>query len=231
MKRIAIVDDNRNLLTTMEIFLGEAGYEISVFTDPIAALRSFQHQAPDLVVLDLVMPRMDGMEVLRRIRQKSDIPVIILTSMDRLVEEELGLKLGADDFVRKPSSPSVLLERIRAVLRRLDPSPQTGEEDSERVVVCGDLVMDRARHSCTWKDKSVRLTVTEFLILRTLALRPGHVKTREQLMESAYSDNVYIDDRTIDSHIKRIRKKLRAVDSSFAAIRTLYGIGYSYGES
>ena len=229
---IALVDDDRNILASVQIALEAEGFRVRSYSDGAAALAGLMREPPDLAVLDIKMPRMDGMEVLRRLRQESALPVIFLTSRDDEVDEVLGLKLGADDYIRKPFSQRLLIERIRAVLRRAE---ARGGDDSggprEPVMVRGDLVLDPVRHMCTWKGHEVVLTVTEFLILKALAQRPGHVKNRDQLMDAAYDDQVYVDDRTIDSHIKRLRKKFKLVDGDFGAIETLYGVGYRYGDA
>jgi two-component system response regulator ChvI len=183
-------------------------------------------------VFDIKMPRMDGMDLLQRVRQKTNMPVIFLTSKDDEIDEVLGLRMGADDYVKKPFSQRLLVERIRALLRRQDAIEGVAMPDTEenKVMVRGNLSMDPLRHAVTWKGKDVSLTVTEFLLLQALAQRPGFVKSRDQLMDVAYDDQVYVDDRTIDSHIKRLRKKMRMVDDEFSAIETLYGIGYRYNE-
>ncbi|GIX12091.1 MAG: DNA-binding response regulator [Paracoccaceae bacterium] len=232
MTTIALVDDDRNILTSVQILLESEGFEVRTYTDGATALAALGQTPPDMAVLDIKMPRMDGMELLRRLRQKTDMPVIFLTSKDDEVDEMLGLRMGADDYIRKPFSQRLLVERIRAVLRRreaADPARERGE--AEKVLERGHLVMDPLRHSVTWKGKPVQLTLTEFLILQALAQRPGFVKSRDQLMDAAYDNQVYVDDRTIDSHIKRVRKKFREVDPEFAAIETLYGVGYRYKES
>ncbi len=228
MPTIALVDDDRNLLTSVSIALEAEGFKVRTYENGAEALRGFAAQPADLVVLDIKMPRMDGMETLSRLRRTSNVPVIFLTSKDDEIDEVLGLKMGADDYIRKPFSQRLLVERIRAVLRRVELADGGGEPD--KAVVRGDLVLDPARHMCTWKGRQVTLTVTEFLILLSLASRPGHVKSRDQLMDAAYDDNVYVDDRTIDSHIKRLRKKFRDLDPEFANIETLYGVGYRYRE-
>lgn len=230
MPTIALVDDDRNILTSVAIALEAEGYRIMTYTDGASALDGFRTSPPDLAVLDIKMPRMDGMETLRRLRQKSDLPVIFLTSKDEEIDEVLGLRMGADDFIRKPFSQRLLLERIRAVLRRSDNGGVKTEGQAERIVR-GELVLDPSRHQCTWKGKEVHLTVTEFLLLKSLAERPGHVKNRDQLMDAAYGETIYVDDRTIDSHIKRVRRKFREVDQEFEQIETLYGIGYRYRDS
>ena len=182
------------------------------------------------MVLDIKMPRMDGMELLQKLRQTSKIPVIFLTSKDDEVDEVLGLRMGADDYIKKPFSQRLLLERIRTLLRRHDINEHTSEKD-ETTIKRGHLMLDPDRHRCTWSGREVVLTVTEFLLIKALAQRPGHVKTRDQLMDAAYGETIYVDDRTIDSHIKRVRAKFRQVDTMFAQIETLYGVGYRYSES
>jgi len=232
MATIALVDDDRNILTSVSIVLESEGYKVRTFTDGATALEGMRTEPTDLAILDIKMPRMDGMELLRRLRQQSEMPVIFLTSKDEEIDELFGLKMGADDFIRKPFSQRLLVERVRAVLRRASPRSATPLRDEEaRVLERGHLRMDPERHTCTWKGEPVTLTVTEFLILRALAQRPGVVKSRNALMDAAYDDQVYVDDRTIDSHIKRLRKKFKAVDSSFDVIETLYGVGYRFKES
>ncbi|RJF89079.1 DNA-binding response regulator [Oleomonas cavernae] len=229
--KIALVDDDRNILTSVSIALEAEGYAVETFTDGAAALTAFGRSAPDLAVLDIKMPRMDGMEVLRRLRQASSLPVIFLTSKDDELDEVLGLRMGADDYIRKPFSQRLLIERIKALLRRAEAVTEGDEARPEPLMVRGRLTLDPLRHACTWGDQQVTLTVTEFLILQALAQRPGHVKSRDQLMDAAYDDQVYVDDRTIDSHIKRLRKKFKSVDADFGSIETLYGIGYKFDES
>ncbi len=228
---IALVDDDRNILTSVSMTLEQEGYAVRTYTDGESALQGLMSKPADLAVLDVKMPRMDGMELLQRLRARSAMPVIFLTSKDEEVDEVMGLRLGADDYITKPFSQRLLLERIRALLRR---NEATRAEASGNVpgglLVRGDLVLDETKHSCTWKGKPVQLTVTEFLLVKTLALRPGLVKNRDQLIDAAYGENIYVDDRTIDSHVKRVRKKFRATDDDFAQIETLYGIGYRYKE-
>jgi two-component system response regulator ChvI len=233
MARIALVDDDRNILTSVSMVLEAEGYDVQTYNDGAAALSALSDEEPDLAVFDIKMPRMDGMELLRRLRQKSDLPVIFLTSKDDEIDEVLGLRMGADDYMRKPFSQRLLVERIRAILRRKEAlaSEDTAEEDDDVILKRGSLTMDKLRHTVLWKGMGVTLTVTEFLILESLANRPGFVKSRDQLMDVAYDDQVYVDDRTIDSHIKRVRKKFRAVDDEFSSIETLYGIGYRYTEA
>ncbi len=237
---IALVDDDRNILTSVSIALQAEGFAVRLYSDGDTALKALTENPPDLAVLDIKMPRMDGMEVLRRLRDKSELPVIFLTSKDTEIDEALGLAMGADDYIGKPFSQRLLIERIRAVLRRAAnrralPDAAPGEPIAEPITR-GRLNMDPARHRVTWsggegRSGDVALTVTEFMILETLAARPGFVKSREQLMDAAYSDDVYVDDRTIDSHIKRLRKKFRAVDHQFKGIETLYGVGYRFNEA
>ncbi len=232
MHKIALVDDDRNILTSVAMTLEAEGFEVETYNDGQAALDVFNKKMPDLAVLDIKMPRMDGMDLLQRIRQKSAMPVIFLTSKDDEIDEVLGLRMGADDYVKKPFSQRLLVERIRALLRRQEARAGVvpEETDDNKVMARGQLTMDPLRHAVTWKGKDVALTVTEFLLLQALAQRPGFVKSRDQLMDVAYDDQVYVDDRTNDSHIKRLRKKMRQVDEEFSAIETLYGIGYRYNE-
>jgi two-component system, OmpR family, response regulator ChvI len=233
MATIALVDDDRNILTSVSMALEAEGFDVRTYSDGATALTALSQSAPDLAVLDIKMPRMDGMELLRRLRQKSDMPVIFLTSKDEEIDEVIGLRMGADDYVRKPFSQRLLVERIRAVLRRREPvgEGQAERAESEKVLRRGKLEMDPLRHATLWEGRPVTLTVTEFLILHALAVRPGFVKSRDQLMDAAYDDRVYVDDRTIDSHIKRIRKKFREVTDEFNSIETLYGVGYRYREA
>ncbi|MBS8262293.1 DNA-binding response regulator [Roseibium polysiphoniae] len=231
MPTIALVDDDRNILTSVSIALESEGYRVQTYTDGTSALDGLQSDPPELAIFDIKMPRMDGMELLRRLRQTSDIPVIFLTSKDDEIDELFGLKMGADDFIRKPFSQRLLVERVRAVLRRAQPKDASApREDADKLLERGQLLMDQERHTCTWNNKPVTLTVTEFLILSALAHRPGVVKSRNALMDAAYDDQVYVDDRTIDSHIKRLRKKFKVVDDDFDMIETLYGVGYRFRE-
>ena len=231
---IALVDDDRNILTSVSIALQTEGFLTRVYSDGESALKALIENPPDLAVLDIKMPKMDGLELLRRLREKSAIPVIFLTSKDDELDEALGLAMGADDYIAKPFSQRLLIARIRAILRRTEPSAPAveGAEPVEpaQPLVRGRLAMDPARHRVTWAGTNVTLTVTEFLILETLAQRPGIVKTRNQLMDAAYQDDIYVDDRTIDSHIKRVRRKFRQVDPEFDAIETLYGAGYRFSD-
>jgi two-component system, OmpR family, response regulator ChvI len=235
MPKIALVDDDRNILTSVAMTLEAEGYSVATYTDGASGLDGLTSDQPDLAILDIKMPRMDGMELLRRLRQKSDVPVIFLTSRDDEIDELFGLKMGADDFITKPFSQRLLVERVKAILRRSNAreavaSNGTDQTDAKTVLERGSLVMDQERHTCTWNGGRVTLTVTEFLILFSLAQRPGVVKSRNALMDAAYDDQVYVDDRTIDSHIKRLRKKFKVVDDSFDMIETLYGVGYRFRE-
>jgi two-component system response regulator ChvI len=230
---IALVDDDRNILTSVSIALQAEGFLTRVYSDGETALKALIENPPDLAIFDIKMPRMDGLELLRRLREKSMVPVIFLTSKDDELDEALGLAMGADDYISKPFSQRLLIARIRAILRRaeLAQAGAAGEEESAAgALVRGRLAMDTARHRVTWNGENVTLTVTEFLILETLAQRPGIVKTRNQLMDAAYHDDIYVDDRTIDSHIKRVRRKFRQIDPEFDAIETLYGAGYRFSE-
>ncbi len=232
MSRIALVDDDRNILTSVSMTLEAEGFEVETYNDGQSALDAFTRRLPDMAVLDIKMPRMDGMDLLQRLRLKTAMPVIFLTSRDDEIDEVLGLRMGADDYVKKPFSRRLLVERVRALLRRQEAvaSGEVAVTEETRVMVRGQLTMDPLRHSVSWKGRDVSLTVTEFLLLQALAQRPGFVKSRDQLMDVAYDDQVYVDDRTIDSHIKRLRKKMRGADGDFTAIETLYGIGYRYNE-
>ncbi len=238
MAKITLVDDDENIVTSVSLALESHGHEVKAYYDGAAGLAALENEPPDLAILDVKMPRMDGMEVLRRLRRASDVPVIILTSKDEEIDEILGFNLGADDYIHKPFSQRLLIERVKAVLRRSGIEGEDAQtaaaqaaEASARAIKRGKLTLDPARHDCLWEGKPVKLTVTEFLLLQALAQRPGFVKSRDNLMDAAYDDQVYVDDRTIDSHIKRMRKKFREVDPEFDAIETLYGVGYRYRET
>jgi two-component system, OmpR family, response regulator ChvI len=233
MAKITLVDDDENIVTSVSLALESLGHKVKGYYDGAAGLAALESDPPDLAILDVKMPRLDGMEVLRRLRQNSELPVIILTSKDEEIDEILGFNLGADDYIHKPFSQRLLIERVKAVLRRAD----GGEGDASAIVGAGKairrgrLTLDPARHDCLWDGRPVKLTVTEFLLLQSLAQRPGFVKSRDNLMDAAYDDQVYVDDRTIDSHVKRMRRKFRQVDPEFDAIETLYGVGYRYREA
>lgn len=225
-KRLALVDDDQNILTSVSLTLEAEGYEVDKYSDGEQALQGLARRPADLAILDIKMPRMTGTELLEKLRLKSSMPVIFLTSKDDELDEALGLGLGADDYITKPFSQRLLLARIQAVLRRAA-APDMNEQHAQ-IIRQGDLILDPDRHLVQWKGHDVKLTVTEFLLLHSLAMRPGHVKSRDQLMDSAYGESVFLDDRTIDSHIKRVRRKFKATDKSFDQIETLYGIGYRY---
>ena len=232
---VALVDDDRNILASVSIALQAEGFATRVYSDGQAALKALSENPPDLGVFDIKMPRMDGMELLRRLRETSTIPVIFLTSKDDEHDEAAGLAMGADDYIAKPFSQQLLIARIKAILRRsaiASEPPGETQDGAERhpEIHRGRLAMDPARHHVSWAGKPVSLTVTEFLILEALAQRPGIIKSRNQLMDAAYPDDVFVDDRTVDSHIKRMRRKFRAVDPEFSAIETLYGAGYSFAD-
>jgi two-component system response regulator ChvI len=235
MATIALVDDDKNILASVQMLLEQEGYHVRTYTDGASALTALSATPPDLAILDIKMPRMDGMELLRRLRQNAELPVIFLTSKDEEIDELMGLNAGADDYIRKPFSQRLLLERVKAVLRRAEGKKGghagAAAGEAKQTMVRGQLVLDPMRHECTWNAKPVKLTVTEFLILQCLAQRPGFVKSRDNLMDAAYDDQVYVDDRTIDSHIKRLRKKFKVVDDDFDSIETLYGVGYRYKET
>jgi two-component system response regulator ChvI len=237
MARITLVDDDENITTSVSMALESLGHDVKAYYDGASGLAGLESDPPDLAILDVKMPRMDGMELLRRLRQTSNVPVIMLTSKDEEIDEILGFNLGADDYIHKPFSQRLLLERVKALLRRAgvdetEPEIAAGVAgEAAKALKRGKLSLDPARHECTWEGRPVKLTVTEFLLLQALAQRPGFVKSRDNLMDAAYDDQVYVDDRTIDSHIKRMRKKFRQVDPEFDAIETLYGVGYRYRES
>jgi len=228
---IALVDDDRNILTSVSMTLEAEGFQVRTYTDGESALAGILAKPVDLAVLDIKMPRMDGMELLQRLRSRSQLPVIFLTSKDEEVDQLMGLRLGADDYITKPFSQRLLLERIRALLRRNDASRnEANGVPQQSSMTRGGLSLDETRHQCLWHGADIQLTVTEFLLVKALATRPGLVKSRDQLIDAAYGENIYVDDRTIDSHIKRVRKKFRQLDDSFNQIETLYGIGYRYKE-
>ena len=234
MANITLVDDDENIVASVSMALESHGHKVTAYHDGATGLDALESSPPDLAILDVKMPRMDGMEVLRRLRQTSTLPVIILTSKDEEIDEILGFNLGADDYIHKPFSQRLLIERVKALLRRSGTEAEEGDSPGDvagRAIKRGKLSMDPARHECTWDGRPVKLTVTEFLLLQALAQRPGFVKSRDNLMDAAYDDQVYVDDRTIDSHVKRMRKKFRVVDPEFDAIETLYGVGYRYREN
>ena len=226
-EKIILIDDDNHILTSVSVSLKSEGWDVETYPDGEKGLIALQRNPPHLAILDIKMPRMDGMELLKRLRINSNVPVIFLTSKDDEIDEALGLRLGADDYITKPFSQKLLIERIRAVLRR---SSIAKDQNPEKLIKRGELELDVDRHMCNWKNNDVRLTVTEFLILQSLAFRPGLVKSRDQLMDAAYGETIYVDDRTIDSHIKRMRRKFKHYDTNFDQIETLYGVGYRYRE-
>ncbi len=229
---VVLVDDERNILTSLRMALEAEGYKVRTYNDGVAALEALTEEPADIGIFDIKMPRMDGMELLRRVRQQSDMPVIFLTSKDEEIDQLFGLKMGADDYIAKPFSQRLVVERVRAILRRFQPKDaQSAQTEAARILERGKLKLDPERHTCHWDNRPVTLTVTEFLILQALATRPGVVKTRDALMDAAYDDQVYVDDRTIDSHIKRLRKKFKQADDNFDVIETLYGVGYRFKEA
>ena len=229
MQTVALVDDDRRSLTSLSMALQAEGFHTQTYNDGASALVALQECLPDAVVLDAKLPRIDGMEVLRILRQKSNLPVIMVSSNKDEIDELFGLKMGADDFIRKPFSQRVLTERINAILRRVRLRKDVPKTDPEaRTLSRGPLVMDLQRYVCTWKSLPVKLTVTEFLLLVALARRTSVVKSRTALIKSVYGDHAHVHGRIIDSHVKRLRKKLRLVDQTFDAIETVYGIGYRF---
>jgi len=230
--KIVLVDDDRNILVSVSMALEAEGFEVMTFNDGESGLKGIIEQKPDLVILDVKMPRMDGIEVLSKLRELSQIPVIFLTSKDDEIDQVIGLRMGADDYITKPFSQRLLLERIKVLLRRqeMGNGSDEGDKKEDQVIKYGDLHLDDSRHLCAWKGMPVNLTVTEYLLVKSLAIRPGHVRNRDQLIDMAYGENIYVDDRTVDSHIKRVRKKFKKIDDEFDKIETLYGIGYRYRE-
>ena len=224
-EKIILVDDDSNILASVSVALRAEGWDVETYPDGEKGLIALQRNSPDIAVLDIKMPRLDGMELLKKLRMSSDVPVIFLTSKDDELDEAIGLRMGADDYITKPFSQKLLIERIRAVLRR---SSLKNSSEPNKLIKRNELSLDPDRHLCMWKDTEIRLTVTEFLILHSLVFRPGLVKNRDQLIDIAYGETIYVDDRTIDSHIKRMRRKFRFSDKGFDRIETLYGVGYRY---
>ena len=227
-EKIILIDDDHNILTSVSVALKAEGWEVETYNDSEQGLIALQRNTPDIAILDIKMPKLDGMEVLKKLRESNDVPVIFLTSKDDEIDEAIGLRMGADDYITKPFSQKLLIERIRAVLRR---SSYKNNDVSDKLIQRNNLSLDPDRHLCKWKGEEIRLTVTEFLILYSLAQRPGLVKNRDQLIDTAYGETIYVDDRTIDSHIKRMRRKFRVYDQDFDHIETLYGVGYRYRDS
>ena len=230
MVKICLIDDDQNILASLSLALKSEKFEVETFSDGISGLEALNNDDFDIAILDIKMPRIDGLEVLQRLRTESDIPVIFLTSKDDEIDQLLGLKMGADDYITKPFSQKLLIERVKTILRRGLAIKSSDLSDKDTLLKRGDLTLNIDRHECHWKNERIKLTVTEFLLLENLVNRPGYVKNRDQLMSAAYSDDIYVDDRTIDSHIKRIRRKFKSIDKDFDSIETLYGVGYRFNQ-
>ena len=230
MVKICLIDDDQNILASLSLALKSEKFEVETYSDGIAGLEALKDNNFDIAILDIKMPRLDGLEVLQKLRNSSDIPVIFLTSKDDEIDQLLGLKMGADDYITKPFSQKLLIERVKVILKRTSSSSKESEVNSDSLIKRGNLLLNMDRHECHWKEERIKLTVTEFLLLESLVNRPGYVKNRDQLMSAAYSDDLYVDDRTIDSHIKRIRRKFKAIDKDFNSIETLYGVGYRFNQ-
>ena len=230
MVKICLIDDDKNILASLALTLKSEKFDVETFSDGISGLEALSNDTFDIAILDIKMPRLDGLELLQKLRNISDIPVIFLTSKDDEIDQLLGLKMGADDYITKPFSQKLLIERVKAILRRSSDENSSNLSDKDTLIKRGDLLLNIDRHECQWKDEKIKLTVTEFLILENLVNRPGYVKNRDQLMSAAYTEDIYVDDRTIDSHIKRIRRKFKSIDKDFKSIETLYGIGYRFNQ-
>ena len=230
MVKICLIDDDQNILASLSLALKSEKFEVATFSDGISGLEALNNEEFDIAILDIKMPRIDGLEVLQRLRADSNIPVIFLTSKDDEIDQLLGLKMGADDYITKPFSQKLLIERVKTILRRSSVIKASDLSDKDTLLKRGDLTLNIDRHECHWKNERIKLTVTEFLLLENLVNRPGYVKNRDQLMSAAYSDDIYVDDRTIDSHIKRIRRKFKSIDKDFKSIETLYGVGYRFNQ-
>ena len=230
MVKICLIDDDQNILASLSLALKSEKFEVETYSDGIAGLEALKDNNFDIAILDIKMPRLDGLEVLQKLRNSSDIPVIFLTSKDDEIDQLLGLKMGADDYITKPFSQKLLIERVKVILKRTAFSSEENQVNSDSLIERGNLLLNMDRHECHWKEERIKLTVTEFLLLESLVNRPGYVKNRDQLMSAAYSDDLYVDDRTIDSHIKRIRRKFKAIDKDFNSIETLYGVGYRFNQ-
>ena len=228
---VLIVDDEKNIRETVAFALKREGYRVNTYSDGLEAWNAFRQQLPDLAVLDILMPRMDGRELCRKLRAKSEsLPIIFLTSKDEELDRVLGLELGADDYLCKPFSMRELVARVKVLFRRAALARDPDSREEEKIVRAGPLELDALRYTARWRTEPLALTVTEFLLLQALVRHPGHVKTRQQLMEEAYPNDAYVSERTIDSHIKRLRRKLEQRDSEFAAIETVHGLGYRWME-
>ena len=230
MVKICLIDDDQNILASLSLALKSEKFDVETFSDGIAGLEALKDNNFDIAILDIKMPRLDGLEVLQKLRNSSDIPVIFLTSKDDEIDQLLGLKMGADDYITKPFSQKLLIERVKVILKRASFSNKENQVNNDSLIERGNLLLNMGRHECHWKEERIKLTVTEFLLLESLVNRPGYVKNRDQLMSAAYSDDLYVDDRTIDSHIKRIRRKFKAIDKDFNSIETLYGVGYRFNQ-
>ena len=227
---IALVDDDRNILISLEELLKKEDFSIHTYSDGQSALNGMFRYPPDLAVIDIKMPKMDGYELFRKLREKIKTPVIFLTSKDQEQDRLKGLMQGVDDYVTKGGnfSKQILIETIKNTLNRI--KLETDEKDSSEIIVYGNLRLDCLRQECEWQGQLLKdsLTATEFKIIKELVQRPGVVKTRDRLMDVAYRDEIDVDDRTIDSHVKRIRKKFKKIDQNFQSIHTLYGSGYQW---
>ena len=230
MVKICLIDDDQNILASLSLALKSEKFDVETYSDGISGLEALKDNNFDIAILDIKMPRLDGLEVLQKLRNSSDIPVIFLTSKDDEIDQLLGLKMGADDYITKPFSQKLLIERVKVILKRTSFSSIENTVNSDSFIERGNLILNMDRHECHWKEERIKLTVTEFLLLESLVNRPGYVKNRDQLMSAAYSDDLYVDDRTIDSHIKRIRRKFKAIDKNFNSIETLYGVGYRFNQ-
>ena len=230
MVKICLIDDDQNILASLSLALKSEKFDVETYSDGISGLEALEKGNFDIAILDIKMPRLDGLEVLQKLRNSSDIPVIFLTSKDDEIDQLLGLKMGADDYITKPFSQKLLIERVKVILKRTAFSKNENLDQNDSLIERGDLLLNMDRHECHWRNERIKLTVTEFLLLETLVNRPGYVKNRDQLMSAAYSDDLYVDDRTIDSHIKRIRRKFKAIDNDFDSIETLYGVGYRFNQ-
>ena len=230
MVKICLIDDDQNILASLSLALKSEKFDVETYSDGIAGLEALKNNNFDIAILDIKMPRLDGLEVLQKLRNISDIPVIFLTSKDDEIDQLLGLKMGADDYITKPFSQKLLIERVKVILKRTAFSSEENQVNNDSLIERGNLLLNMDRHECHWKGDRIKLTVTEFLLLESLVNRPGYVKNRDQLMSAAYSDDLYVDDRTIDSHIKRIRRKFKLIDKNFDSIETLYGVGYRFNQ-
>ena len=230
MVKICLIDDDQNILASLSLALKSEKFDVETYSDGLAGLEALKNNNFDIAILDIKMPRLDGLEVLQKLRNSSDIPVIFLTSKDDEIDQLLGLKMGADDYITKPFSQKLLIERVKVILKRTSFSSNKNQNNNDSLIERGNLLLNMDRHECHWKEERIKLTVTEFLLLESLVNRPGYVKNRDQLMSAAYSDDLYVDDRTIDSHIKRIRRKFKAIDKDFNSIETLYGVGYRFNQ-